>query len=155
MTLAVTLSQLLPEEIQLVIARNLNDAIDAHRSEAKRNRKHPISVNPMHVLGIYKASARQRWYDPNQPLFRAYNFMGTLPEPYLVNLAGHIIVLARDVHNTQQGLIYRPVTKSSSPAVVTILQSQGVTLEEGDDGFRLVEQALGRDTTYMRPLSAR
>jgi len=151
MTLALALTQFLPPEIQLIIARNLNAAIDTYRSESKRNRKVPISVNPLQVIGLFKASNRLRWYDPNQPLFRAYNFMGTLPEPYLVNFATNIIVTAKSIHHSQGLLIYPPDSKITMPAVVSILQSQGIAFEEREDGFRLVDQALGAGAKYIRP----
>ena len=151
LTLALLLSQFLPLEMQMGLAKNLNVAIDQQRNMVRRNQKQVISVEPLNVAGIYKASKRQRWYDDNQGLFRAFNFMGTLPESYLSKFAGNVIILARQVHNTKQGLLYTQIHKTNTSGVLTMLQYQGIGFEETEQGFRLVDNALGRETQYIRP----
>ena len=145
MTLAMLLSQNLPPEVQILIAKNLNDAIDGYRRAAKHNTKQAITVGQMKVLGIYKASKRIRWYDPDQRLSRAFNFMGTLPDIYLSEFAIRILQVAHYTLSRQDSVIYQPNQPDLTKTVVSILDDasiNSVSLVEGLDGFRLVEPSL-------------
>lgn len=147
MTLAILVSQKLPPEIQVLIAKNLNGVIDDCRKQQKHNLKQAISVGPHHrVLGLYKAGERQRWYDPDPKLHRALNFMGTVPELVLAEFAGRILRVGHYVEQ-QHELVLRSYERAIlSDRVEDILQKDVVNFSETDDGFRLIH-----DTSLQRP----
>lgn len=147
MTLAILVSQKLPPEIQVLIAKNLNGVIDDCRRQQKHNLKLAISVGPHNrVLGLYKAGERQRWYDPDPKLHRALNFMGTVPELLLAEFAGRILRVGHYVEQQQDLLIRSYERRLLTDTVEGILQKDVVNFSETNDGFRLIH-----DTSLHHP----
>jgi len=138
-THAVYLSKQLPEPVQDMIARNLNEYIDTYRQLAKKD-KNAISMGANRVLGLYKAKYGHRWYDPDTNLGRAFNMMAMVPEHFLEEYAGRIIEVANYIIRKQQRDIALDQHEVTS-AVKTMLDQSYVSLREGDSGFRLVGQS--------------
>ena len=136
---AVYISKQLPEPVQDIIARNLNEYIDTYRHLA-RNDKNAISLGASRVLGLYKAKYGHRWYDPNIKLSRAFNMMAIVPEHFLSEYADRVIQVANYVIRRQQQEqqpIHLPEVAST---VKTMLDQSFVSLREAEGGFRLVGQ---------------
>jgi len=138
-THAVYLSKQLPVGIQNVIAKNLNEYIDTYRQLAKKD-KNAISLGSNRILGLYKAKYGHRWYDPNAKLGRAFNMMATIPERFVEEYAGRIILVANYVLQKQQQQLHVN-TPEMAGAVTTILAESYVSLREGDSGIKLVSQS--------------
>jgi hypothetical protein len=141
MTLAVLISQKLPPEIQAVIAKNLNQMIDDCRKRQKRNDKYAVSVGQHRVMGLHKASHKLRWYDPDPGMHRAFNFMSTVPVPYLEDFAKRILQVGKYVEEQRELLIATPEPVWLEDAVEGILQQNIVSFAESVEGFRLVDEA--------------
>ncbi len=113
MTMAIHLSKELPENIQGVIARNLNYYIDTYRRLNKGNRD-GISIGVPRVLGLYKASDRKRWYDPDVGLYRAFNMMISVPDIFLEQYAERILEITRFIEEQRlHNLSFNPVLLTS------------------------------------------
>lgn len=136
MTMAVQISQGLSPEIQAVIARHLNEAIDAHR-KYRRTDKYAISVGYGRVLGLYKASYGRRWHDPDPLTDRAFNFMVTIPDTYLEELASRIVRVGEyiDLQRETHPLLHE--RKVLTGQVQGILRDGAVSIRQSRDGIRL------------------
>ncbi len=142
MTMAVHISRELPSEIQALIARSLNEAIDTNRRN-RRTDKSAISIGYSRMLGLYKASNGRRWYDPNPLTSRAFNFMSTVPDSYLAELAGRILVVGQYVEQQRQGLPVVSNRLSLTGQVQGILRDGQVeSIRQGENGIRLVREFL-------------
>lgn len=136
MTMALHVSRQLPEEVQMVIAKHLNEAIDDYR-KLKRNDKNAISLGGQRVLGLFKASARQRWYDPQPQLHRAFTLMTTVPDMYLTEFAGRILKAGHYLDEQQHyGNFGDRVYMADT--VESILQESTISIEESQGGIKLV-----------------
>lgn len=90
MTLALHVSRQLPRELQQVIARHLNQAIDECRA-ARSVARTAMSLGHDRTLGLYRAHARRRWYDGAPAVHRAFTLMSTLPDRFLADFASRVV----------------------------------------------------------------
>lgn len=141
MTMAVHLSRQLPPEIRVMIARNLNEAIDDYR-RIKRKDQGEVSLGAPRVLGLYKAGFRLRWYDPIPELHRAFNLMTTVPERFLSEFAGRVLRVGQYLDQQQAYGNYgdRPLLETDT--VEGILDRETIGFAERDQGIRLVAGGL-------------
>ena len=141
MALALHLSRDLPPEIQSLIAQRLNEAIDEYRRRMRSDRN-AMSLGQHRVLGLYKASQRNRWYDPHPDLYRAFNLMRTIPDGVLNELASRIVQLNEYVNaqgkllQMQDSLLYQPSQE------ILLEDSDWMRIQERDGGIRIVTQHL-------------
>lgn len=146
LTMAIHLSRALPPGIQKLVAKNLNHYIDTYRRMSRAD-KNAVSLGIPRVLGLYKASYRNRWYDDTLPeLHRAFTMMTTVPEKFLSEFALRVINVANYVDDQRSG------GRLSENAVVdtvdSILNQSYVSLAESDEGFRVaphINQGRGRN----------
>jgi hypothetical protein len=136
MTLAVHISRELPTEIQALIARSLNEAIDSHRKH-RRTDKYAISLGHNRVLGLYKASYCRRWHDPDPVTYRAFNFMATIPDAYLVEMANRILRVGNHVTQQKQSSSRLSDRGLLTGEVQGILRDGAVEIRQSDQGIRL------------------
>lgn len=146
-THAIYLSKQLPENVQGMIAKNLNEYIDTYREIAKKD-KNAISVGSHRILGLYKAPYGHRWYDPDNKLGRAFNLMATIPDRFLSEYAGRIILIANFVIEKQEKHLHTN-SQEIDTAVKTILNHSYVSLKEGDSGIKLVSQDILRPDSHI------
>lgn len=148
MTMALHVSRQLPREIQLIIAHHLNDAINDYR-KMRRSDKNAISLGSQRVLGLYKASDRQRWYDPTPQIHRAFTMMPTVPELFLSEFAGRILDAGRYLDTQQQYGNYGDRYQLAS-TVESILTHKDLAIEESEGGIKLVGNDLEIQPTHPR-----
>ena len=135
MTLAIHMSRELPDGIQKLVAKNLNQYIDTYRRMSRAD-KNAVSLGVPRVLGLYRASYRNRWYDSTLPdIHRAFTMMTTVPERFLSEYAQRVIDVANYVeHQRTDGRL-------SDHAIVDtvdgILNQSYVSLAESEEGFRV------------------
>lgn len=150
MTLALHVSKQLPPEIQSVIAKNLNEAIDECR-KLRRNDRNAVSLGAHRVLGLYKAGNRKRWYDPNPQLHRGLNLMSTVPDTYIAAFADRILRVG-DYMREQQVYLEYGAQALLADTVEGILREAVVQVEAGDDGIRLVSGGKPRNGNGARSI---
>lgn len=141
MAMAVHVSRKLPPEIQLLIARSLSEAIDEHRQARRTDNDFSIGLN--RALGMYKSSNRQRWYDPQPQLHRAFTQMTGVPDALIADFAERIL----DVNEYVSSYLGKRTVRIPDPyhlaqTVETILQKTYVELEEDPQGIRVVSNGL-------------
>ncbi len=142
LAMAIHLSRQLPPEIQSLIARNLNETIDQQR-ELRRTDNNAYSIGLPRMLGLYKSSNRQRWYDPYHQLHRAFTHMSGVPDDLLADFADRVL----DVHEYVKSYLANRPARLSDPlhmaeTVETILQKTYVGLEEDGRGIRVVSNGV-------------
>lgn len=138
MTQAIHISRELPPEIQVLIARSLNEAIEHHR-KSRRTDKNAISVGHARVLGLYRANYGKRWYDPSPHTGRAFNFMGTVPDLYLEELANRIVHIGSYFKTQQVALPGQYDRYSVTNTVQDLLRDGQLRIEQRDSGIRVVQ----------------
>lgn len=141
---AVNISQALPQEVQVIIARCLNETIDQHRKN-RRADKYAFSLGGSRTLGLYRASYRRRWYDPNPSMHRAFNLMSSIPDPYLETLANRILKAAQHVEKHKKSLPWYYDESVWAGEVRGILQEGQLAMTQREGGLRL-----GPDTRRRR-----
>lgn len=142
LAMAVHVSRQLPPEIQGLIARNLNETIDQQR-ELRRTDNNAYSIGLTRMLGLYKSSNRQRWYDPHYHLHRAFTHMSGVPDELLSDFAERVL----DVHEYVKAYLANRSVRLPDPlhmaeTVETILQKTYVGLEEDGRGIRVVSNGV-------------
>ncbi len=148
MTLAILVSQNFPREIQGLIAKNLNDAIDDCRKRKKHDQRQAISFGPHHqVLGLYKSGYRQRWYDPEPNLHRALSFMSSVPEPFLAEFAERILQVEQYMVRQREQFTgypghppYEWGFDRIENRVQELLERSEIRMSETAGGFRLMNE---------------
>jgi hypothetical protein len=133
---AIHISQALPQDVQAVIARCLNEAIEEHRKN-RRADKHAYSLGGRRVLGLYRASYRRRWYDPNPLTHRAFNLMSSMPDSYLEALAARILKAAQHVEQQKKSLSWYHDESVWAGEVRGILQQGQLAMSQREGGLRL------------------
>lgn len=158
MTLAVHISQDLPPEVQALIARSLNEAIDDQR-RVRRADKYAVSVGHNRVLGLYQSSYSRRWYDPNPITRRAFTFMATIPDIFLEELANRILNVGNYVDKEQTALPLFYDRHRLTGQVQGILRDGQVAIRQSEDGIRLagdlVSDSPARRNTQQLPVRIR
>lgn len=149
MTLAVHISRTLPLEVRQLIARNLNETIDESRKRS-RNDKVAVSIGQQRVMGLYKAGRKQRWYDPEADLHRAFNFMSVIPELYLSEFAARILKIGHYIETQTSVLGYRG-RRWEENTVESILQDKRINISESHGDIRLVHEVLTKSPKYKQP----
>lgn len=133
---AIHISQALPPEVQGIIARCLNEAIDEHRKN-RRTDKYAYSQGGSRALGLYRASYRRRWYDPDPLTHRAFNLMRSIPDPYLEAMATRILKAAQHVEQQKKSLPWYYDGSVWAGEVRGILQEGQLAMRQREDGMRL------------------
>jgi hypothetical protein len=138
MTQAVHITRDLPVEVQALIAKSLNEAIDGQLKN-RRTDKYAVSIGPGRVLGLHRASHGRRWYDANSQTFRAFNFMAVITDAYLEAWASRILMVSRQVNLKNQSLPLRDDRHQWVGQAHTILRQGRLTsLLQSDSGIRLI-----------------
>lgn len=149
LTLAILVSQDFPPEVQGLIAKNLNDAIDDCRRSKRHDQKQAISFGSHHqVLGLYKSGHRQRWYDPEPRLHRAFGFMSSVPEPFLAEFAERILKVEQYIAEQREQFTGYPGYHQYNwgydgrleNRVQELLDNSEIRLSETSGGFRLMHE---------------
>jgi hypothetical protein len=155
MTMALLVSKQLPPEIQLVIARHLNGAIDDYR-RLKRSDKNAISLGQNRVMGLYKSSNRLRWYDPKPELHRAFTLMATVPDFFLIEFAQRILTAGRFIQE-QQAYGNFGDRYQLADTVEGILMENTISIEESGGGIKLVssQEFKPDQTRHIVPVNPR
>lgn len=133
---AIHISQALPQEVQGIIARCLNEAIEEHRKN-RRADKYAYSLGGSRALGLYRASYRRRWYDPNPLTHRAFNLMSSMPDAYLEALAMRILKAAQHVEKQKKAQPWYYDESVWAGEVRDILQESQLAMMQREDGMRL------------------
>ncbi len=133
---AIHISQALPPEVQAIIARRLNEAINQYRKN-RRADKHAYSLGGSRTLGLYRASYRRRWYDPNPLTHRAFNLMSSIPDAYLEALAMRILTAAQQVAQQKKSSPWYSDESAWADEVGGILQQNPLAMSQRKDGLRL------------------
>lgn len=137
---AVHLTGQLPESIQAVIAKNLNDYIDYYRNSRRSDRNH-LSVGVPKILGLYNAAYRKRWYDPNPLVRRAFTMMATVPESVLGVFAHRVVSISSFVNNKQMGEGKFNALEVAHE-VDSILKNAYVSITQESDGIKLTGEGI-------------
>ena len=125
MALAIHQSRKLPVELQLIIAHNLNEAIDEQRA-LRHKEKHAYSMGVNRTLGLYKATKRQRWYDPNANLHRSFTLMSSIPIDLLADYAERMLDV-NEFYQGRKGTKMRPVEVHSLAETVHAIMQKTLT----------------------------
>jgi hypothetical protein len=93
---ALNLVRELPADMQGLICRHLNDLIN-YNLHKQRGLGDIRNVGITKILGLYNASYRRRWYDPNPTMRRAFTMMVTIPEDTLSDFAARMVLIGEYV----------------------------------------------------------
>ncbi|HEY9746241.1 MAG TPA: hypothetical protein V6C99_08500 [Oculatellaceae cyanobacterium] len=140
MTMALYLSRQLPGEIQQLIAKHLNQAIDEHRQRHKVDR-YTASLGPQRTISLYKTASKKRWYDGDPSLHRALTMMIGMPQTYLEEFASRVLDVTQYWVSQQQAgnLVLDPNGYLLSDAVEHILKAEEqMLLKQNEGGIRLI-----------------
>lgn len=133
---AIHISRSLPEGIRAMIARHLNEYIEAHR-HLSRNATYALSLGSQRVMGMYRAASRRRWYDAEPTLHRAYTMMGSMPPWFLADFAKRILEMAQFLEIQEQQQRWSFGVGDTGSIAEDILMENVVTLVEDSNSIRL------------------
>lgn len=83
---AIELLQELDAKSQEIMSNNIVDIANSIKTVRKEEEIVPLSIGIKRVLGLYKSTNANRWYDKSEHMDQAFKTMSTLPEDDFENI---------------------------------------------------------------------